>query len=78
MTTATQTHGKTTYRVAPIDGAWVIELMGDSVREHASYRAEAVARARELAKRAPNGAVAVFGADGRLELEFDVDHDTAG
>jgi hypothetical protein len=74
--TTTQTPGKTTYRVAPIDGAWVIELVGDSVREHASYKAEAIARARELAERAPDGAVAVFDASGKLESQFDV-HRTA-
>ncbi len=69
--------GKTTYRVTPVDGEWLIELAGDSVREHALYKAEAIARARELAQRAPNGSVAVFGTDGSLEQEFDVQRGAA-
>jgi hypothetical protein len=65
---------KALYRVSPVDGGWVIELAGDSVREHAIEKGEAIARARKLAEEAPIGAVAVYDRDGRLEREFDVEH----
>ncbi len=68
-------NGRTVYRVAPADGAWVIELAGDSVREYAQVKSEAIARARELARRAPKGGVVVYGNDGRLEEEFEVEHE---
>jgi len=68
-------NGRTTYRVTPSDGAWVIELAGDSVREYAQGKGEAIARARELARRAPKGGVVVYGSDGRLEEEFEVEHE---
>lgn len=65
---------KALYRVSPEDDGWVIELAGDSIREHAHYKGEAIARARRLAEEAPLGAVAVYDRDGRLEQEFDVEH----
>jgi hypothetical protein len=65
--------GKTIYRVAPSGGAWVIELAGDSVREFAEDKAEAIARAKELARRAPSGGVLVVDREGRVEQELDVE-----
>jgi hypothetical protein len=75
---ATTDGGKTVYRVAPAGDAWVIELAGDSVREFAPIKGAAIARARELARRAPRGGVVVVGADGRVEEEFDVERLPAG
>lgn len=64
---------KTVYQVLPLEeGAWRIELAGDSVHELARSRSEAIARARELASRAPVGSVVVIGLDGRVEMEIDV------
>jgi hypothetical protein len=65
--------GRTVYRVAPAGDAWSIELAGDSVREYAAGKAQAIARAKELARRAPHGGVTVVGADGRVEQEIMID-----
>ena len=64
---------KTVYRVAPWGDAWVIELAGDSVKEFADEKGEAIVRAKELARRATSGGVIVVGADGRVEQEIEID-----
>lgn len=64
---------RTVYRVAPVDEGWLVELPGDSVKELATSKASAVARALELARRAPSGGVIVVDREGRVEQELDVD-----
>ena len=58
----------TTYRVSPERGVWKIELAGDGFTEWAATKAEAVARARVLAARAPKGVVVVV-VEAQLESE---------
>ncbi len=65
--------GITTYRVLPVGNAWKIELAGDSVTEWSDTKAEAIARARVLAGRAPRGAVVVLDALGVVETEIELD-----
>jgi hypothetical protein len=64
---------KTVYRVAPWGDAWVIELAGDSLKEYADEKGDAIRRAKTLARRAPRGSVVVIGADGGVEQEIEID-----
>lgn len=64
---------RTEYRVRPAGPVWMIELAGDSQQEVRRSRAEAIARARELAGRAPLGRVVVLNDDDEVEETYDVD-----
>ncbi len=52
--------GLTTYEVSREGRAWRIKLAGDGFTEWAMTKEDAVARARILASRAPNGTVVVL------------------
>lgn len=67
--------GVTTYRVSPENGLWKIKLADDGVTEWARDKADAIARARTLARRAPQGAVVVLDAEGRVETEIELTKD---
>ncbi len=64
---------KTLYRVSTEGDLFKIELAGDSETEYALTKAQAIERAKVLARRAPIGGVQVIGRDGRIEQEIDVD-----
>ena len=64
---------KTLYRVSVEGELFKIELAGDSETEYAITKAQAIERAKVLARRAPLGGVIVIGRDGRVEQEIDVD-----
>ena len=59
------------YHVAPVGDAWGVRrarrIRADSVH---LFKADAVARAKRLAKAAPLGQVKVHGRNGRIQLEF--------
>ena len=63
---------KTLYRVSLEGELFKIELAGDSETEYAVTKAQAIERAKVLARRAPIGGVVVIGRDGRIEQEIDV------
>jgi hypothetical protein len=63
---------KTVYRVRPIEGGWRIELAGDSVAEYAELKAEAIERAKVLARRSPRSTVVVVGPGGEVEQELEL------
>jgi len=67
--------GRTVYRVRPSADAWVIELPADSLREVRAHRTEAIARAKELARRAPAAGVVVVDREGNVEEEIVIDPD---
>lgn len=60
--------GLTTYEVTREGRAWRIKLAGDGFTEWAMTKEEAVARARVLAARAPNGTVVVV--DKKADVEI--------
>ena len=64
---------KTLYRVSVEGDLFKIELDGDSETEYARTKAQAIERAKVLARRAPIGGVLVIGHDGRVEQEIDVE-----
>jgi hypothetical protein len=67
---------KTLYRVSVEGELFKIELAGDSETEYALTKAQAIERAKVLARRAPIGGVVVIGSDGRIEQEIDVERST--
>lgn len=65
--------GRTLYHVAPEGLGWLVTIPGDSVEELKPTRAEAIARATELARSVPSARVIVTGIDGSVEQVLDVD-----
>ncbi len=61
--------GVTTYEITREGRAWRIKLAGDGFTEWAMTKEDAVARARVLAARAPNGRVVV--SDVKTDVESD-------
>ena len=58
------------YEVKPLGDGWEIRMAGDSVRELATTREAAVARARQLVDGFGSGRVIVRGASGEVEGEY--------
>jgi hypothetical protein len=73
MTNDPRLDHKTLYRVTTEGELFKIELAGDSETEYALTKAQAIERAKVLARRAPIGGVVVIGRDGRIEQEIDVE-----
>jgi hypothetical protein len=60
------------------DGRWKVRREGASRADsHHDRKADAIERARALAKEAPDGQVRVKGRDGQLETEWTYGHDPA-
>lgn len=68
--------GRTVYHVEPEDDLWRVKLAGDSQTEYADTKESAVARAKQLARRAPRAQVVVFDEQGRIEQEIYFDPST--
>ena len=67
--------GRVRYEVAPMGELWRIKLTGDGFTEYAHTRADAVARAKHVAKRATSGLVIVLDAQGKVVEEHEVKGD---
>ncbi len=68
-------HGHATerpvYRVRSVDGGWeVLDRAGECVSEHMRAQADAVAHAKELARRDGGGQILVYDEHGKLASEF--------
>lgn len=58
------------YHVVPEDELWVVKIGGDSLSEAVDTKSEAIARAKELARRQALSQVVIHRKDGTIEQEF--------
>ena len=63
-------NGRTVYEVEPADDLWCVKLAGDSQTEYADTKEGAIARAKQLARRAALAQVVIYGEDGKVEQEI--------